>query len=185
MTYPAAQSKFGCNCSDRDIHRISTNRWASETLTLRVAHSSTRPEAPWVKAPSKPRSLASSSSKLQTTNQLADLRFSAVKGHISDMGVFPNRKFRSSAESGTIAARYRVMLAKRPFLLFGLPFMGIIIAGSFVLTPATAIRYERQDRRVRQMSREEELGVGKSGRRVDLREEYYVRFPASVCLPAL
>ncbi|KAK0655796.1 cytochrome c oxidase assembly protein COX16-domain-containing protein [Cercophora newfieldiana] len=89
------------------------------------------------------------------------------------MGVFQNRKFRSSAESGTFAARYRAMLAKRPFLLFGLPFMTVIIAGSFILTPATAIRYERHDRRVRQMSREEELGVGKQGRRVDMREEYY------------
>ncbi|KAK4453355.1 cytochrome c oxidase assembly protein COX16-domain-containing protein [Podospora aff. communis PSN243] len=90
------------------------------------------------------------------------------------MGVFPNRKFRSSAESGTVGARYRVMLQKRPFLLFGLPFMAVIIAGSFILTPATAIRYERHDRRVRQMSREEELGVGQNKRKVDIKEEYYV-----------
>lgn len=89
------------------------------------------------------------------------------------MGVFQNRKFRGSADTGTFAARYRAMLAKRPFLLFGLPFMTVIVAGSFVLTPATAIRYEKHDRRVRQMSREEELGVGKAGRRVDMREEYY------------
>lgn len=65
-------------------------------------------------------------------------------------------------------------MQKRPFLLFGLPFMAVIIGGSFVLTPATAIRYERYDRKVRQMTREEELGVGKAGRRVDLREEYFV-----------
>lgn len=90
------------------------------------------------------------------------------------MAVFQNRKFRSSADASGFAARYRAQLAKRPFLLFGLPFMSIIIAGSFILTPATAIRYERHDRRVRQMSREEELGVGKNGRKVDLKEEYYV-----------
>ncbi|KAK5663238.1 hypothetical protein OQA88_6656 [Cercophora sp. LCS_1] len=89
------------------------------------------------------------------------------------MAVFQNRKFRSSADSGSIAARYRAQLAKRPFLLFGLPFMSIIVAGSFILTPATAIRYERHDRKVRQLSREEELGVGKNGRKVDLKEEYY------------
>jgi len=97
------------------------------------------------------------------------------------MGVFQNRKFRSSADANNFAARYRAMMAKRPFLLFGLPFMTVIVAGSFILTPATAIRYERQDRRVRQMTRDEELGVGKNGRKVDLREEYYVssRFPLS------
>ncbi|KAI1140688.1 cytochrome c oxidase assembly protein COX16-domain-containing protein [Hypoxylon sp. FL0543] len=66
------------------------------------------------------------------------------------------------------------MMAKHPFLLFGLPFMSVIVAGSFVLTPATAIRYEKHDRRVRQMTREEELGVGKGGRRVNIRDEYYV-----------
>lgn len=90
------------------------------------------------------------------------------------MGVFPKKKYVSAADSNTIAARYRAALAKRPFLLFGLPFMTIIVAGSFVLTPATAIRYERHDRKVRQMTKEEELGVGKAGRKVDIRDEYYV-----------
>jgi hypothetical protein len=66
------------------------------------------------------------------------------------------------------------MMAKRPFLLFGLPFMSVIVGASFVLTPATAIRYERHDRKVRQMTRDEELGVGKAGRKVDIREEYFV-----------
>ncbi|KAJ4386407.1 Cytochrome oxidase assembly [Gnomoniopsis smithogilvyi] len=89
------------------------------------------------------------------------------------MAVFPKRKYVSAAESNTIAARYRAGLAKRPFLLFGLPFMAIIVAGSFVLTPATAIRYERHDRKVRQMTKEEELGVGKTGRKVDIKDEYY------------
>lgn len=90
------------------------------------------------------------------------------------MAVFGKKKYVSSAESNTAAARYRAALAKRPFLFFGLPFLAIIVGGSFVLTPATAIRYERHDRKVRQMSREEELGVGKAGRRVDIRDEYYV-----------
>ncbi|KAL2158395.1 hypothetical protein VTH06DRAFT_4443 [Thermothelomyces fergusii] len=89
------------------------------------------------------------------------------------MAVFQSRKYRSAAESNTLGARYRAMMAKRPFLLFGLPFMTVIVAASFALTPATAIRYERYDRKVRQMTREEELGIGKSGRKVDIREEYY------------
>jgi cytochrome c oxidase assembly protein subunit 16 len=90
------------------------------------------------------------------------------------MAVFQNKKYRSAADSGSFAAKYRAMMAKRPFLLFGLPFMTVIIAGSFVLTPATAVRYEKHDRRVRQMTREEELGVGKTGRKVNMKDEYYV-----------
>lgn len=86
---------------------------------------------------------------------------------------FSNKRYVSAAESNTIAARYRAALAKRPFLLFGLPFMAIIVAGSFVLTPATAIRYEKHDRKVRQMSREEELGVGRDRRKVNIKDEYY------------
>ncbi|KAH8885762.1 hypothetical protein GQ53DRAFT_659493 [Thozetella sp. PMI_491] len=89
------------------------------------------------------------------------------------MAVFGNKKFISAADASKIGPRYRVMLAKHPFLLFGLPFITVMIAGSFVLTPATAIRYERQDRKVRQLSREEELRVGKSGRKVDMKDEYY------------
>ncbi|KAI6089700.1 cytochrome c oxidase assembly protein COX16-domain-containing protein [Hypoxylon rubiginosum] len=89
------------------------------------------------------------------------------------MAVFPAKKFRGAADTNTFAARYRAMMAKRPFLMFGLPFMSIIVAGSFVLTPATAVRYEKHDRRVRQMTKEEELGVGKGGRRVNIKDEYY------------
>ncbi|KAI9640176.1 Cytochrome oxidase assembly [Ciborinia camelliae] len=90
------------------------------------------------------------------------------------MAVFGSKKFRGSAESNTIAARYRRALAKHPFALFGLPFIATMVAGSFFLTPATAIRYEKHDRRVRRLSKEEELGIGKTGRRVDMKEEYYV-----------
>jgi cytochrome c oxidase assembly protein subunit 16 len=49
-----------------------------------------------------------------------------------------------------------------------------MVAGSFFLTPATALRYENYDRKVKRMSKEEELGIGKNRRRVDLNEEYYV-----------
>lgn len=55
-----------------------------------------------------------------------------------------------------------------------------MVAGSFFLTPATAVRYEKHDRRVRQVSKEEELGIGKDRRKVDMAEEYY-RLAAKVC----
>ncbi|KAK2624834.1 hypothetical protein QTJ16_006027 [Diplocarpon rosae] len=89
------------------------------------------------------------------------------------MAVFPNKKFRSSTDTNTIATRYRSSLAKRPFLLFGLPFLATMVAGSFFLTPATAIRYEKHDRRVKRMSKDEELGIGKGRRKLDMKEEYY------------
>jgi len=89
------------------------------------------------------------------------------------MGTFGNKKYRSAADTNTIASRYRRALGKHPFALFGLPFIVTIVAGSFFLTPATAIRYEKHDRRVRRMSKEEELGIGKDRRKVDMKEEYY------------
>ena len=97
------------------------------------------------------------------------------------MPVFQKNKFPSKGHANTFAARYRAAMAKHPFALFGLPFLAVIIGGSFVLTPATAIRYERHDRKVRQMTREEELNVGKGRRKVDIREEYYVslRWPVA------
>jgi cytochrome c oxidase assembly protein subunit 16 len=89
------------------------------------------------------------------------------------MAIFQSKKFRSSAYSNTVAAKYRSSLSKHPFLLFGLPFIATMVAGSFFLTPATAIRYEKHDRRTRRMTEEEKLGIGKAGRKVDMKEEYY------------
>lgn len=98
------------------------------------------------------------------------------------MGVFPAKKFQSTADAGKFAVRYRKLMAKHPFLLFGLPFMSVIVAGSFVLTPATAVRYEKHDRRVRQMTKEEALGVGSSRRKVNMKDEYYVSNLRNQCV---
>ncbi|SLM40356.1 cytochrome c oxidase assembly protein cox-mitochondrial [Lasallia pustulata] len=89
------------------------------------------------------------------------------------MPVFQAKKFRPSSYNSTLAAKYRASLQRHPFLLFGLPFIFTMVAGSFFLTPATALRYERHDRKVRQMTKEEELGIGRDRRRVDMNEEYY------------
>ena len=52
-----------------------------------------------------------------------------------------------------------------------------MVGASFLLTPTTALRYERHDRKVRQMSKDEELGLGAGKRRVSgqemMKEEYY------------
>ena len=96
------------------------------------------------------------------------------------MPVFPSNKFQSSADLNAPGARYRSAIARRPFLLFGFPFLAAIVAGSFVLTPATAVRYEKHDRKIKQLNREEELDVRKNPRKVDWREEYQVGVPCSL-----
>lgn len=90
------------------------------------------------------------------------------------MPTFGSKKFRPSSYNNSFPARYRAALAKHPFALFGLPFVGTMLLGSFFLTPATALRYERHDRKVKTMTEDEKLGIGKDRRRIDLKEEYYV-----------
>lgn len=110
------------------------------------------------------------------------------------MPAFQSKTFRrATSASSTLGERlgalYRARLPRHPFLFFGLPFITVIVAASFALTPAAALRYERYDRKVQQMSKEEAFNLGLKGpdgeegikrnprRRVigDEREEYYVR----------
>jgi len=83
------------------------------------------------------------------------------------MAIFQAKKFRSSREptnlGDRIAAAYRRKIAKNPFLFFGLPFLSVMVAASFLLTPATALRYEKHDRRHRQLSENEKLELGLKG----------------------
>lgn len=90
------------------------------------------------------------------------------------MPTFSSKKFRPSSYDNTLPARYRAALARHPFALFGLPFVATMVLGSFFLTPATALRYERHDRKVKTMTEDEKLGIGKDRRRIDMKEEYYV-----------
>ncbi|KAF1953606.1 cytochrome c oxidase assembly protein COX16, mitochondrial [Byssothecium circinans] len=85
---------------------------------------------------------------------------------------FASKSFASTLPN-SVAARYRKALQKHPFLLFGLPFLATIVAGSFLLTPATALRYERYDRKNQQITQEEAMGLGKERRKVNMKDEYY------------
>ncbi|KAH7088578.1 cytochrome c oxidase assembly protein COX16, mitochondrial [Paraphoma chrysanthemicola] len=87
-------------------------------------------------------------------------------------GPFSSRSFAATLPN-SLAARYRKQLQKHPFLLFGLPFMSTIVAGSFMLTPATALRYERYDRKNQQITQEEAMGLRQERRKVNMRDEYY------------
>ncbi|KAI5303848.1 ferrochelatase hem15, partial [Ascosphaera pollenicola] len=83
------------------------------------------------------------------------------------MAVFPSKRFRPSAEgfqpktlSEKIGVWYRAHLARQPFFLFGLPFIAIMVAGSFFLTPAAAVRYERHDHKVQSLNEQEAMNLG-------------------------
>jgi cytochrome c oxidase assembly protein subunit 16 len=89
---------------------------------------------------------------------------------------FPKKKYVSSSMQNDVAVRYRRGLEKHPFLLFGLPFITIMVAGSFFLTPVTAVRYEKHDKKQRFLSKDEALGIGANRRKVDVRDEYYVGY---------
>ena len=89
-------------------------------------------------------------------------------------GPFASKSFKATLPN-SLAARYRKQLSKHPFLLFGLPFLTTIVAGSFMLTPATALRYERYDRKNQQITHEEAMGLKGDRRKANMKDEYYVR----------
>lgn len=63
---------------------------------------------------------------------------------------------------------------RRPFMFFGLPFLGIVVVSSFALQTFTQTRYDLDNQKVQAVSKEEELGMSKERKKVDIREEYYV-----------
>ncbi|WRT66682.1 uncharacterized protein IL334_003642 [Kwoniella shivajii] len=64
-------------------------------------------------------------------------------------------------------------IRRHPFVLFGLPFVGLIVASSFALSEFTQTRYDYQQTRVQSVGMEEGLGMREDRRKVDLKEEYY------------
>jgi cytochrome c oxidase assembly protein subunit 16 len=83
---------------------------------------------------------------------------------------FSRKRHRQSA----LSLWYQARLRKSPFLFFGLPFLSIIVIGSYTLSSFTTIRYERHDEKIKLMSEEEILKLDKDRRRPDIREEYNV-----------
>ena len=81
-----------------------------------------------------------------------------------------------------LARWYRRRLQTHPFSSFGLPFVALIVSGAFFLTPETAVRYERFDRKTHMLDREQELGLSERRQEArrkgsmkdrDMREEYW------------
>lgn len=101
--------------------------------------------------------------------------------------IFPVSNYFSSRKTWIESRRLgnplpSVLLARRS--CFDQVTLTLIFSGSFILTPATALRYERHDKKVQQVTKEEELGIGKDRRRVDINEEYY-RLAAKVSFNSL
>lgn len=63
---------------------------------------------------------------------------------------------------------------KHPFMFFGLPFLSIVVVSSFALKTFTQTRYDLNDQKVQAVTKEDELGMNKDRKKVDIREEYYV-----------
>jgi cytochrome c oxidase assembly protein subunit 16 len=82
---------------------------------------------------------------------------------------FPN------TDANANAARLKAAIERRPFVLFGLPFITIMVAGSFFLTPFTATRYESYDKKRRFLDKKDAIdSSGVKRRKFDAKEEYYV-----------
>jgi cytochrome c oxidase assembly protein subunit 16 len=83
---------------------------------------------------------------------------------VLQMPVFPRRVHNRT--------RLHAVLNKYP-LLFGVPFVGLMVAASYGMTTFTQVRYDLHDHRVSQVSKEEALGLDKNRKKFDIREEYY------------
>ncbi|KAG0368985.1 Cytochrome oxidase assembly [Mortierella sp. AD032] len=84
--------------------------------------------------------------------------------------VFANKSYGVA----TPADKFSQSIKKKPVLLFGLPFLLTIVAGSFALSELTATKYNVHDNRTKAMTKEEGLKLSaKSRRKLDLQEEYW------------
>ncbi|KAH9848840.1 cytochrome c oxidase assembly protein COX16-domain-containing protein, partial [Lenzites betulinus] len=70
------------------------------------------------------------------------------------------------------ALSYSKIFSKNP-ALFGVPFVLLIVGASYGLQQFTQTRYELHDQKVTAMSKEQELGLAKNRRKIDIREEYF------------
>lgn len=68
----------------------------------------------------------------------------------------------------------KTRLQRRPFIYFGLPFIGLVVFSSYALEKFTKTRYDYQSTKVQSVTKEEQLKMDKNRKRVDLKEEYYV-----------
>ncbi|KAG4300736.1 hypothetical protein PCANB_002971 [Pneumocystis canis] len=64
-------------------------------------------------------------------------------------------------------------IQKHPFLLFGIPFITIILSGAYVLSIPQQLRYKCRDQKITQVLEEQTLGLKKNPRKINIKDEYY------------
>ncbi|KAI8978600.1 cytochrome c oxidase assembly protein COX16-domain-containing protein [Pilobolus umbonatus] len=84
------------------------------------------------------------------------------------MGTFQNKPYNHSSAFNSVAEQAK----KKPFIYFGLPFLAIMVVGSFGLAELTKTKFEHRDRRHTVVAKEEALGIDKNRRTLSLQEEY-------------
>ena len=65
-----------------------------------------------------------------------------------------------------------VHLRRSKFLRFGLPFISLLVLGSYGLTEFTSIVVKKREEKNRMLTAEEKLSFQKKAGKVDLEEEY-------------
>ncbi|KAF9166755.1 hypothetical protein DFQ27_005729 [Actinomortierella ambigua] len=83
--------------------------------------------------------------------------------------VFASKTYSKSPGSD----RFTAAINRRPLLYFGVPFVGIIVIGSYALAELTATKYNVHDNKTKAVSKEENLKLAKNRRRLNLQEEYW------------
>jgi len=80
------------------------------------------------------------------------------------MGAFDSKSLNTVPLNNTL---------RRNPLLFGVPFVIIMVVASYALVPFAQTKYELQDRKISKVSKEQELGLENRKRKFDIREEYF------------
>nr|GAT56190.1 predicted protein [Mycena chlorophos] len=80
------------------------------------------------------------------------------------MAVFPSRPLNPS--------RLNLLVRRNP-LLFGIPFIFLMVGTSYGLSFVTQTKYDLHDQRVKQVTKEQELKLDHDRRKFDIREEYF------------
>ena len=89
------------------------------------------------------------------------------------MPTFSSKPLQPSAAQRNFFAKLR----QYPFLLFGLPFISIVVVSSFALEGFTRTKYDLHDTKITAITAEEEMKMRKDRKKIDIREEYYVCDP--------
>ncbi|KAI8889212.1 hypothetical protein K501DRAFT_148165, partial [Backusella circina FSU 941] len=85
------------------------------------------------------------------------------------MVTFQSKPYGQKSAMGPLISQAK----KKPFIFFGLPFLVIMVGGSFGLAQLTQTKFDHRDRKQRKLGREEALGMDKNRRKLSLQEEYF------------